>query len=207
MKENFILARKEAEQSFGNDNVYLEKFLDNPRHIEVQIIGDQKGNIIHLGERECSIQRRSQKIIEECPSPGISEKERDYLTQISLKAMKKINYENLGTIEYLYSNGQFYFIEMNTRLQKVEHTITEEVFNIDIVKEQINISSGKSISLKQEDILENCHSIECRINAEKPNTYFPSSGIIKTHHTPGGPGIRIDSCLYTDVILLLFMMV
>ncbi len=196
LKENFILARKEAEQSFGNDNVYLEKFLDNPRHIEVQIIGDQKGNIIHLGERECSIQRRSQKIIEECPSPGISEKERDYLTQISLKAMKKINYENLGTIEYLYSNGQFYFIEMNTRLQ-VEHTITEEVFNIDIVKEQINISSGKSISLKQEDILENCHSIECRINAENPNTYFPSSGIIKTHHTPGGPGIRIDSCLYT----------
>ena len=196
LKENFILAKKEAEKSFGNDDVYFEKYLENPRHIEVQIIGDSKGTILHIGERECSIQRRSQKIIEECPSPGINNQERAYLNEISLDAMNKIGYENLGTIEYLYSEGKFYFIEMNTRLQ-VEHTITEEVYNLDIVKEQINIAAGQSISFKQDEIVKKCHSIECRINAENPNTFFPSSGIVKTYHSPGGPGIRIDSCLYT----------
>ena len=142
LKKNLELAKKEAEQSFGNNEVYIEKYIKNPRHIEIQIIGDRHGNIIHLGERECSIQRRNQKIIEECPSPVISENEREKICNLTLEAMNKIEYFNLGTVEYLYKDGNFYFIEMNTRLQ-VEHTITEQVYNIDIVKEQINTSSGK----------------------------------------------------------------
>ena len=196
LPKTFSIAKKEAERNFGNGDVYFEKDLQNPRHIEVQIIGDSKGNIIHLGERECSIQRRSQKLIEECPSPGISDDEREHLSTLSIAAMKKINYQNLGTLEFLYSNGKFYFIEMNTRLQ-VEHTITEEVYNLDIVKEQIKISSGEKLSFKQRDISSQGHSMECRINAENPKTFFPSSGIVTTHHAPGGPGIRIDSCLYS----------
>ena len=196
LKENFLLAKKETIQSFGNDNVYIEKFIENPRHIEVQIIGDNNGNLIHVGERECSIQRRNQKIIEECPSPKISEEEREKLCDITQKAMKKIDYFNLGTVEYLYSKGEFFFIEMNTRLQ-VEHTITEEVYNVDIVKEQLNISSGEKLTIKQNQLQKTCHSIECRINAENPLTLFPSTGLIKTYHPPGGPGIRIDSSLYS----------
>ena len=196
MKENFLLAKKEAEKSFGNDDLYIEKFVENPRHIEVQIIGDSHGNTIHLGERECSIQRRNQKIIEECPSPGISSNERERICKITLDAMKKVDYQNLGTVEYLYSNGEFYFIEMNTRLQ-VEHTVTEEVYNLDIVKEQIIVSCKNPLSIKQNEIIQNGHSIECRINAENPVTLFPSTGVIQTYHTPGGPGIRIDSGLYT----------
>ena len=196
LKDNFLLAKQEAVQSFGNDNVYIEKFIENPRHIEVQIIGDKHGKLIHLGERECSIQRRNQKIIEECPSPGISDNEREKVFDITLNAFRNIGYQSLGTVEYLYSKGNFYFIEMNTRLQ-VEHTVTEEVFNIDIVKEQINVASDKAISLDQKDIAQKCHSIECRINAENPVTQFPSTGLVKTYHPPGGPGIRIDSLLYS----------
>ncbi|MEE2695061.1 MAG: acetyl-CoA carboxylase biotin carboxylase subunit [Pseudomonadota bacterium] len=196
LKENFFLAKKESVQSFGNDEVYIEKLLENPRHIEVQIIGDQNGNILHIGERECSIQRRSQKIIEECPSPGINESERKKVCELTLNSIKKIGYQSLGTVEYLYSNGEFYFIEMNTRLQ-VEHTVTEETFNIDLVKEQINIASGGKLTIKQNELRRICHSIECRINAENPITMFPSTGLVKTYHPPGGPGIRIDSLLYT----------
>ena len=192
----FSIARKEAERNFGNGDVYFEKYLQNPRHVEVQVIGDSKGNILHLGERECSIQRRSQKLIEECPSPGISKEEREHVTSLSIDAMKKIDYQNLGTLEFLYSEGNFYFIEMNTRLQ-VEHTITEEVYNLDIVKEQIKVSLGEKLTYKQTGISPQGHSMECRINAENPKTFFPSSGIVSTHHAPGGPGIRIDSCLYS----------
>ncbi len=196
LKDNFLLAKKETIQSFGNDNVYIEKFIENPRHIEVQIIGDKYGNLIHIGERECSIQRRNQKIIEECPSPAISESERKRVCDMTMQAFKNEGYQSLGTVEYLYSNGDFFFIEMNTRLQ-VEHTVTEEVFNIDIVKEQINVASGDKLSLMQEEVKKNCHSIECRINAENPITMFPSTGLVKTYHPPGGPGIRIDSLLYS----------
>ncbi len=196
LKDNFVLAKKEAAQSFGNDNVYIEKFIESPRHIEVQIIGDKKGNIIHAGERECSIQRRSQKIIEECPSPGITDSERKKICDLTLRAMEKIGFYSLGTVEYLYSQGEFFFIEMNTRLQ-VEHTITEETYSLDVVKEQINIASGESLSINQKQIVRTGHSIECRINAENPITLFPSTGIVKTYHSPGGPGIRIDSSLYT----------
>ena len=196
LKKNLELARKEAEQSFGNNEVYIEKYIQNPRHIEIQIIGDNYGNIIHLGERECSIQRRNQKIVEECPSPVITEDERKKICNLTLEAMKKIKYFNLGTVEYLYKEGNFYFIEMNTRLQ-VEHTITEQVYNIDIVKEQINASSGNKILIKQREIKKNGHSIEFRINAENPITFLPSTGIISTYHPPSGPGIRIDSSLYT----------
>ena len=195
LKKNLELAKKEAEQSFGNNEVYIEKYIQNPRHIEIQIIGDKFGNIIHLGERECSIQRRNQKIVEECPSPVMTENERKKICNLTVEAMNKIKYFNLGTVEYLYKDGNFYFIEMNTRLQ-VEHTITEQVYNIDIVKEQINTSSGKKISVKQNDIKKNGHSIEFRINAENPITLLPSTGIVNTYHPPGGPGIRIDSSLY-----------
>ena len=196
LKDNFILAKKETIQSFGNDNVYIEKFIENPRHIEVQIIGDENGNLLHVGERECSIQRRNQKIIEECPSPAISQSEREKVCNLTIAAFKNVGYKNLGTVEYLFSNGEFFFIEMNTRLQ-VEHTITEEVFNIDLVKEQINVASGKNLSITQHEIVKTCHSIECRINAENPITMFPSTGLVKTYHPPGGPGIRIDSLLYS----------
>ena len=203
LSENLSLARKEATQSFGNDEVYIEKFIEDPRHIEVQIIGDKFGNIIHVGERECSIQRRSQKVIEECPSPGISKDERERICEITVNAFKKIGYQSLGTVEYLYSKGNFYFIEMNTRLQ-VEHTVTEEVYNIDIVKEQIFIASGKKLSIQQEDVREKCHSIECRINAENPITLFPSTGMVTTYHPPGGPGIRVDSLLYSGCSVTAF---
>ena len=196
LKNSFLLAKKEAELSFGSDQVYIEKYLRNPRHIEIQVLCDNHGNAIHLGERECSIQRRNQKIIEECPSPAITENERKKICETTIKAMKKIGYFNIGTVEYLYSDGDFFFMEMNTRLQ-VEHTVTEEVYNIDIVKEQINISSGKQTVFKQEEIKKKGNSIECRINAENPITQLPSTGLIRTYHPPGGPGIRIDSALYT----------
>ena len=203
LNENLSLARKEAMQSFGNDEVYIEKLIENPRHIEVQIIGDSLGNIIHVGERECSIQRRSQKIIEECPSPAISNEERKKICHLTINAFKQVGYKSLGTVEYLYSNGDFYFIEMNTRLQ-VEHTITEEVYNLDIVKEQIFIASGEKISIEQKNIKKICHSIECRINAENPITLLPSTGMVTTYHPPGGPGVRVDSLLYSGCSVTAF---
>ena len=198
LKKQFILAKSEAKTSFGDDSVYIEKFLMNPRHIEVQIVADKLGNVMHVGERDCSIQRRNQKLIEECPSPILSEDQRKKLYDVSVMAIKKLGYQNIGTLEFLFEKNNFYFIEMNTRLQ-VEHPITELVFGIDIVKEQINVASGNKVSFKQSKVVKTGHSIECRINAENSKTFFPSSGNIKTYHVPGGPGVRIDSALYTGL--------
>ena len=198
LKKQFILAKSEAKTSFGDDSVYIEKFLMNPRHIEVQIVADKLGNVMHVGERDCSIQRRNQKLIEECPSPILDEEQRKKLYDVSVMAIKKLGYQNIGTLEFLFEKNNFYFIEMNTRLQ-VEHPITELVFGIDIVKEQINVASGNKVSFKQNKVVKTGHSIECRINAENSKTFFPSSGNIKTYHVPGGPGVRIDSALYTGL--------
>ena len=198
LKKQFILAKSEAKTSFGDDSVYIEKFLMNPRHIEVQIVADKLGNVMHVGERDCSIQRRNQKLIEECPSPILSEDQRKKLYDVSVMAIKRLGYQNIGTLEFLFEKDNFYFIEMNTRLQ-VEHPITELVFGIDIVKEQINVASGNKVSFKQSKVVKTGHSIECRINAENSKTFFPSSGNIKTYHVPGGPGVRIDSALYTGL--------
>ena len=194
--EAYATASSEAKSAFGNGTVYIEKFLMNPRHIEIQIISDSYGNVLHLGERDCSIQRKHQKIIEECPSPIINKSDRDKIGNIVCKAIKKFGYENVGTIEFLYENGDFFFIEMNTRLQ-VEHPVTEMTTGIDLVKEQIKIAAGQKICFTQEDIVISGHAIECRINAEDPSTFLPSPGKVETYHVPGGPGIRIDSGLFS----------
>ena len=190
------LAQTEAQAAFGSSAVYLEKYLDNPRHIEIQIVGDQFGNVIHLGERDCSLQRRHQKILEETPSPALNEKMRILAGQIAADSMRKFGYESLGTIEFLYENGEFFFIEMNTRIQ-VEHPITEMITGFDLVKEQINVANGKKLSVKQKDVKIKGHSIECRINSEDPATFVPNAGNIKNYHAPGGFGVRIDSALYS----------
>ena len=195
LSEAFSSARSEAKAAFGDDTVYLEKYLKNPRHIEVQIFADSYGNVVHLGERECSIQRRHQKLFEECPSPVLSSKERQSIGELSSQATKKLGYLGLGTIEYLYENKEFYFIEMNTRLQ-VEHPITEMVTGLDLVCEQIKIASGQKLSFKQKDIIFSGHAIECRINAENSVNFLPSPGKINTYHPPGGPGVRVDSIIY-----------
>tara|TARA_Y100000385_G_scaffold288665_2_gene355858 strand:+ start:1826 stop:3166 length:1341 start_codon:yes stop_codon:yes gene_type:complete len=189
------LAQSEAQAAFGSSDVYIEKYLANPRHIEIQIIGDQHGNVIHLGERDCSLQRRHQKILEETPSPALNGKTRLLAGQLAAESMQKFGYESLGTIEFLYENGKFFFIEMNTRLQ-VEHPITEMVTGIDLVRKQIQISAGMPMDLVQEDIVFTGHSIECRINAEDPVSFRPSPGKISDYHAPGGLGVRIDSALY-----------
>ncbi|MBM3571797.1 MAG: acetyl-CoA carboxylase biotin carboxylase subunit [Alphaproteobacteria bacterium] len=188
-------ARAEAKAAFGNDTVYLEKYLDKPRHIEVQIVADGHGNVIHLGERDCSLQRRHQKVLEEAPSPALNAAARDKIGTRAVTAIKKLGYRSLGTLEFLYQDGEFYFIEMNTRLQ-VEHPITEEITGIDLVREQIRIASGAKLSLTQDEVRIEGHAIECRINAEHPETFRPSPGTITNYHTPGGPGVRIDSPLY-----------
>ena len=195
LSEAFSSARSEAKAAFGDDTVYLEKYLKNPRHIEVQVFADSHGNVVHLGERECSIQRRHQKLLEECPSPILSQSEREKIGKLSANAAKNLGYLGLGTIEYLYENNEFFFIEMNTRLQ-VEHPITEMVTGLDLVCEQIKIASGQQLSFKQNDIVFNGHAIEFRINAENPNNFLPSPGKIKTFHPPGGPGVRVDSIVY-----------
>lgn len=195
LKEKFPIARTEAKLNFGDDRVYIEKYLGNPRHIEFQVLGDGKGHAIHLGERDCSIQRRHQKVWEEAPSPVISSKQRSEIGEVVTNAMKKIQYRGLGTIEFLYEDGKFYFIEMNTRIQ-VEHPITEMITGIDLVHEQIKIAAGNPLTLKQEDIRFKGHSIECRINAEDPETFAPSPGKVKHFHVAGGPGVRVDSGLY-----------
>ena len=195
LSEAFSSARSEAKAAFGDDTVYIEKYLKNPRHIEVQIFADSYGNVVHLGERECSIQRRHQKLFEECPSPILSSKERQSIGELSSKATKKLGYLGLGTIEYLYENKQFYFIEMNTRLQ-VEHPITEMVTGLDLVCEQIKVASGQEMSFQQKDVVLSGHAIECRINAENSDNFLPSPGKIKTYHPPGGPGVRVDSIVY-----------
>jgi acetyl-CoA carboxylase biotin carboxylase subunit len=189
------LARAEAKANFGNDQVYMERYLRKPRHIEVQILADSFGNVVHLGERDCSLQRRHQKVWEEAPSPGLTPEKRAELGEIVRRAMMKLGYRGVGTLEFLYENGEFFFIEMNTRLQ-VEHPITEMITGIDLVKEQIKVASGEPLSFRQEDIQFEGHAVECRINAEHPETFIPSPGKVTGYHAPGGWGVRIDSHLY-----------
>lgn len=188
-------ARQEAKGAFGDDTVYLEKYLTLPRHIEIQIIADSHGNVVHLGERDCSLQRRHQKVWEEAPSPALNSHERDEIGEIVVKAIKSLGYLGVGTIEFLYENGKFYFIEMNTRLQ-VEHPVTEAITGIDLVREQIRIAAGLPLSFTQDDIVFNGVAIECRINAEDPVTFTPSPGTITDYHPPGGLGVRMDSAIY-----------
>ena len=196
LESAFTSAKSEAKAAFGDDRVYIEKYLQKPRHIEVQIIADTFGNTVHLGERECSIQRRHQKVIEEAPSPVIDNKTRDIIGEIASNAVSKMGYIGLGTIEFLYEDNEFFFIEMNTRLQ-VEHPITEAITGIDLVREQIMIAAGYPLSFKQKDIQFKGHAIECRINAEDPKSFIPSPGTISQFHPPGGLGVRIESCIYS----------
>jgi acetyl-CoA carboxylase, biotin carboxylase subunit len=188
-------AKIEAKAAFGDDAVYLEKYLEKPRHIEIQILGDGRGSAIHLGERDCSLQRRHQKVWEEGPSPALNAEERARIGGIVAKAMQDMQYIGAGTIEFLYENGEFYFIEMNTRIQ-VEHPVTEMITGIDLVNEQIRVASGSPLSVSQSDIVIEGHAIECRINAEHPATFRPSPGLIKYYHPPGGLGVRVDSAVY-----------
>jgi acetyl-CoA carboxylase, biotin carboxylase subunit len=189
-------AQSEAKAAFGNGEVYIEKYLEKPRHIEIQVLGDGKGNAIHLGERDCSLQRRHQKIWEEAHSPALNAAQRDAIGERVAKAMQKLSYEGVGTIEFLYEDGEFYFIEMNTRLQ-VEHPVTEAITGLDLVQEQLRIASGSHLQYAQEDITFAGHAIECRINAENPRTFVPSPGRVESVHFPGGLGTRVDSALYS----------
>lgn len=189
------LTRAEATAAFGNDMVYMEKFLENPRHIEFQVIADSHGNVVHLGERDCSTQRRHQKVIEEAPAPGISEAQRQEIGMRCVEACREIGYLGVGTLEFLYQDGRFNFIEMNTRIQ-VEHPVTEMVTGFDIVKEQLRIAAGEPLSIRQEDVQMRGHAIECRINAEDPVNFMPSPGVIEQFHMPGGPGIRVETHIY-----------
>jgi acetyl-CoA carboxylase biotin carboxylase subunit len=195
MESAFMTARAEGKSNFGNDEVYIEKYLTTPRHIEIQVFGDGKGRAVHLGERDCSLQRRHQKVFEEAPGPSISAEERAAIGKVCADAVAKINYIGAGTIEFLYENGEFYFIEMNTRLQ-VEHPVTEAIFGVDLVREQILVAAGYGMTLHQDDLVINGHSIEVRINAERLPTFSPCPGKITQYHAPGGLGVRIDSALY-----------
>jgi len=187
--------KAEAAAAFGNDMVYMEKFLENPRHIEIQVLADAHGNAVHLGERDCSMQRRHQKIIEESPAPGISQELREKIGKVCVDACIRIGYRGAGTFEFLYEKGKFYFIEMNTRIQ-VEHPVTEMVTGIDLVREQLLIAGGEKLSFKQSDVVLRGHAIECRINAEDPESFMPSPGKILAFHPPGGPGVRVDTHIY-----------
>ena len=189
------LTKTEARQAFGNDMVYMEKFLETPRHIEIQVLSDKHGNAIHLGERDCSLQRRHQKVMEEAPAPGITEAQRNAIGAVCVEACKRIGYHGAGTFEFLYENGEFYFIEMNTRVQ-VEHPVTEMVTGVDIVREQIRIAAGLPLSYTQDDIKVRGHALECRINAENAKTFIPSPGKVREFHAPGGLGVRVESHLY-----------
>lgn len=190
------LTQAESRSAFDNDEVYMEKFLETPRHIEIQVLADGQGNAIHLGERDCSMQRRHQKVIEEAPAPGITEEQRNFVGKRCVDACLEMGYRSAGTFEFLYQDKEFYFIEMNTRLQ-VEHPVTEMITGIDIVKEQLRIASGEKLKITQDDVEIKGHAIECRMNAEDPKTFMPSPGDIKLWHMPGGPGIRIDSHIYS----------
>ncbi|GLO70795.1 acetyl-CoA carboxylase biotin carboxylase subunit [Phaeobacter inhibens] len=195
MEQAFMTARAEGKAAFGNDEVYIEKYLTTPRHIEIQVFGDGKGNAVHLGERDCSLQRRHQKVFEEAPGPCITPEERARIGKTCAEAVAKINYIGAGTIEFLYEKGEFYFIEMNTRLQ-VEHPVTESIFGVDLVREQIRVAEGLPMSFSQDDLEINGHSIEVRINAEKLPNFSPCPGRITQYHAPGGLGVRVDSALY-----------
>ncbi len=190
------VTRAEARAAFDNDMVYMEKFLERPRHVEFQVLADGQGNAVHLGERDCSMQRRHQKVIEEAPAPGITEEQRQQIGARCVNACLEIGYRSAGTFEFLYQDGEFFFIEMNTRLQ-VEHPVTEMITGVDIVREQLRIASGEKLDIKQEDVKIQGHAIECRINAEDPKTFMPSPGLVTLWHAPGGPGIRIDSHVYS----------
>jgi len=190
------VTRSEALAAFGNDQVYMEKFLEKPRHIEFQVLADHHGNVIHLGERDCSMQRRHQKVIEEAPAPGITAAQRAKMGERVVEACRAVGYRSAGTLEFLYQDGEFYFIEMNTRIQ-VEHPVTEIISGIDLVKAQLRIASGEPLAWKQDDIVLRGHAIECRINAEDAKTFMPSPGPVRLWHAPGGPGIRVDSHMYS----------
>jgi acetyl-CoA carboxylase biotin carboxylase subunit len=190
-----VMTKSEAEAAFGNATVYMEKYLENPRHVEFQVLSDTHGNAIHLGERDCSMQRRHQKVVEEAPAPGITPEQRRDIGERCAEACRKIGYRGAGTFEFLYENGEFFFIEMNTRVQ-VEHPVTEMITGVDIVREQILIAGGAALSLRQQDIAINGHAVECRINAEDPERFIPSPGTITQLHIPGGPGIRVDTHIY-----------
>ncbi|WP_295879138.1 acetyl-CoA carboxylase biotin carboxylase subunit [uncultured Thiohalocapsa sp.] len=194
------LTKAEAGAAFGNDMVYMEKYLENPRHVEFQVLADQYGNAIHLGERDCSMQRRHQKVVEEAPAPGITPEQRAFIGERCAKACEQIGYRGLGTFEFLYQDGEFYFIEMNTRVQ-VEHPVTEMITGVDLVKEQILVASGERLRWHQADISWQGHAIECRLNAEHPETFRPSPGRIEEFHAPGGPGIRIDTHIYAGYVV------
>ncbi|MEL6295363.1 MAG: acetyl-CoA carboxylase biotin carboxylase subunit [Pseudomonadota bacterium] len=195
MESAFQTARAEAKAAFGNDEVYIEKYLTTPRHIEIQVFGDGKGNAVHLGERDCSLQRRHQKVLEEAPGPCITADERAEIGRVCAEAVARINYIGAGTVEFLYENGQFYFIEMNTRLQ-VEHPVTEAIFGVDLVREQIRVAAGLPMSFTQDDLEINGHAIEVRINAERVPEFTPSPGKITQYHAPGGLGVRMDAAIY-----------
>ncbi|MGZ3399755.1 MAG: acetyl-CoA carboxylase biotin carboxylase subunit [Caulobacteraceae bacterium] len=200
LQEAVQTARAEAKAAFGDDAVYMERYLQKPRHIELQVIADSFGNVCHLGERDCSLQRRHQKVLEEAPSPVIDAKARAKIGKVVVDAIKAIGYLGVGTIEFLYEDGEFFFIEMNTRLQ-VEHPVTEAVTGIDLVREQIRIAAGLPLSFKQEEVLIEGHAIECRINAENPRTFAPSPGLITDFHAPGGLGVRLDSAIYAGYVI------
>ena len=197
---SLALTRAEAKAAFNNDVVYMEKYLEKPRHVEFQVLADEHGHAVHLGERDCSLQRRNQKVIEECPAPGISRDVRERIGKICVEACRRIGYRGAGTFEFLYENGQFYFIEMNTRVQ-VEHPVTELVTGVDIVQQQLLIASGEPLRYRQEDIVMRGHAMECRINAEDATTFMPSPGRITQYHQPGGPGIRVDSHVYNNYVV------
>lgn len=194
-KACYTMASSEAKAAFGNGSMYMERYLSNPRHIEIQVLGDGQGNAVHLGERDCSIQRRHQKVIEECPSPALSAEQRNFIGELAADCVRKMNYRGVGTMEFLYEDGKFYFLEMNTRLQ-VEHPITEMITGIDLVREQIMVAAGNKLPFTQKDITFDGHAFECRINAEHPETFIPSPGKINRYHAPGGFGVRVDSAIY-----------
>jgi len=196
VKQAYDLARAEAKAAFTSDEVYMEKFLEAPRHIEVQVLADSQGNVVHLGERDCSLQRRHQKLLEEAPSPALNETQRQSIGDKVVGAVRKLGYRSAGTVEFLFEDGEFYFIEMNTRLQ-VEHPVTEMICGLDLVREMIRVAAGAPLGFKQSDIKFSGHAIECRINAENPDTFQPSPGQIGTYHAPGGLGVRVDSGLYS----------
>ena len=193
--QSIALTKSEAKAAFGNGQVYMEKFLENPRHVEIQVLADGQGHAIHLGERDCSMQRRHQKVVEEAPAPGITPAVRDEIGRVCVEACLRIGYRGAGTFEFLYEDGRFYFIEMNTRIQ-VEHPVTEMVTGVDLVREQLLIAGGEPLSLRQEDIVLRGHAIECRVNAEDPDSFMPSPGTVTAFEAPGGPGVRVDTHIY-----------